>query len=70
MKTHFELVSGSGKDVVGSINVIGERPKFRPYVTIKLYNAANPKHGFIKDKDLERFAVNILKSLKSDKLIK
>lgn len=70
-KENFELEDGSGKKITGSILIVGHKPKFKPYVTIKLYRANEKeehKHGFIKDKDLERFAVNILKALQSKKL--
>ena len=68
MKTEFELeVSGDGKILPSpaTISIIGKVPKHRPYVAIIIFSTR--KH-FIPDKDLERFAVNILKALKSKKL--
>lgn len=46
----------------GSINIIGKNP---PYVSIDIKGINSV---FIKDKDLEKLAVNILKALNSDKL--
>ena len=61
MKTKFELDVCCGE---GEIEIIGTRPKYIPYVSITI----NGNRGFIKDKNLEKFAVNILKALKSRKL--
>ncbi len=76
MKTNFELQEfnrGRNERTGGSITIIGKLPKWKPYVTIKVHHAdkegKNAHRGlFIKDKDLERFAVNILKALRSKKL--
>lgn len=64
MKTEFvlECHDGLSKSVV--IKIIGERPS-KPCVMIV---ADGSKSAFVKDKDLERFAINILKALKSKKL--
>ena len=64
MKTEFELESAN--EVGGIAAIIGTAPKYKPYVS---FEGPNIKQRlYIKDKDLERFAVNILKALKSDKL--
>lgn len=69
MKRKFELETYSSAATIfvrgGSIEIIGTRPKESPYVVI---DTPIPHPVFIKDKDLERFAVNILKALKSKKL--
>lgn len=70
MKTKFKL------DVLSSpINavalIIGTAPKDKVYVKIENITDRINKESFdacIKDKDLELFAVNILKALKSKKL--
>ncbi len=68
MKTEFQLLWASGHHVPGvKAKIIGDRAKDeKPYVSINPYQNSNPV--FIADKDLERFAVNILKALKSKKL--
>lgn len=68
MKTRFNLEMVVGMDLIetdGYINIIGKNPRIPPYVSIDI-NGINSV--FIKDKELEEFAVNILKALKSDKL--
>ena len=69
MKTEFELQcasKGVGMEFGGTIEIIGTKPKYIPYIAI---DGPNVRHRlYFKDKDLERFAVNILKALKSDKL--
>lgn len=65
MKTEFELETGSEMLKNSKIKIIGERPNHKPYVSIL---AEAKETFFIKDKDLERFAVNILKALKSKRL--
>jgi hypothetical protein len=70
MKTIFELEVPCSDNKNGwattfeTIKIIGEAPKDRPYVSI----SAEHHDLFIPDKDLERFAVNILKALKSKHL--
>lgn len=70
MKTEFELevLSGLNKDgravSFETIKIIGQEPEHSPYAVIK----AEHHDLYIKDKDLETFAVNILKALKSKKL--
>ena len=53
----------------GIINIIGMQPENPPYLSISFQNNGNEiAHGWLADKDLERFAVNILKALKSEYL--
>lgn len=69
MKTKFELDKNTADPgVTGVINIIGRRPDDAPYVSITFRKHAELL--WIKDKDLERFAVNILKALKSKRLAK
>lgn len=70
-KTEFELEDFSyGKPFQRStISIIGQRPVNDPYVNINLIDAEGRNFVFgIQDKDLERFAVNVLKALGSKKL--
>lgn len=73
MKTTFELEFPDSQvrvhGIKGEASIIGESPNHKPYVSISITTnkPCNPS-AFIKDKDLERFAVNILKALKSKKL--
>lgn len=62
MKKEFEL--DDTIKIVGCINIIGKEPKNKPYLAFSI----NSKVAFMKDQDIERFAVNILKVLKSKKL--
>lgn len=64
MKTHFDLDNGGDKKRKGQIKIIGVYPKYKPYVSVEI----NGVDMWIKDKDLERFAVNILKAIRSKKL--
>lgn len=63
-KTKFDMVDASGTKITGQADIIGKDPLYKPYVSI----STTEKPAFIKDKDLERFAVNILKALKSKHL--
>lgn len=70
MKTEFELEISMHNParIVKSgdtISIIGQAPKHKPYVSITV---AGSNSLFIQDADLETFAVNILKALKSNKL--
>lgn len=70
MKTEFEIeFAGKRKEQFrADIKIMGKRPIDKPpFVAICLYKPRN-QVGFIKDRDLERFAVNILKALKSKRL--
>lgn len=65
-KTKIELEWASGTLVPGvSMHIVGERPDDKPYVSIEAFS----EPMFIPDKDLERFAVNILKALGSKRLL-
>lgn len=66
-KTEFELetLANSRMEGSGKIEIIGTSPKNEVYVTIDIPNVS---YHYIKDKDLERFAVNILRAIGSKKL--
>jgi hypothetical protein len=68
MKTKFECeVADQIRDSI-EIEIIGDaKNQDFPYVVIRA-NHYNHTAGVIADKDLERFAVNILKALGSKKL--
>lgn len=71
MKVEFDLELPSDLDSSGTISIIGKEPDHRPYVAIRIYKGFHQLpscHALIQDRDLERFAVNILKALKSKKL--
>lgn len=70
MKTDFELEATMShptriEKTSNLIRIIGQAPKNAPYVVIEISHLTSM---FIQDKDLERFAVNILKTLKSKHL--
>ena len=71
MKTVFELeeyAGVNGKLIPSGVklNIIGMEPIYKTYVSL---NIPGEEHSFfIPDKDLERFAVNILKFMKSKHL--
>lgn len=68
MKTEFDLV-WSGGNIVPDVKakIIGKvKNEEKPYLSINPYAQSEPI--FIQDKDLERFAVNILKALRSKHL--
>jgi hypothetical protein len=72
MKTEFELEVSSSeavsfRDSGYKLKIIGREPEEKPYVS--LYFGVHQCY-VIKDRDLERFAVNILKALKSKRLKK
>lgn len=69
MKTEFDLMvpQSSGDRKSGFVlKIIGQEPKNKPYVSVDFMHSGGVY--VIPDKDLERFAVNILKALKSKKL--
>lgn len=77
MKTEFTL-DASLTWVIGNKNgfgkakatIIGKAPENKPYVSITLTNDVNTLADiYIKDKDLELFAVNILKALNSKRVL-
>lgn len=71
MKTKFDLEVSSSesgfKESGFQIQIIGKAPEHKPYVSICF---GREQTYFLKDKDIERLAVNILKALKSKKLKK
>ena len=73
MKTDFRfdcsLTWIAGKGGSAKASIIGKAPEHKPFVAITVCNAENTLADlYIKDKDLERFAVNILKAMKSKRL--
>lgn len=70
MKIKFDLDYNSAyPKLTGVINIIGKNPVNPPYLSISFHKKGNQvAHGWVKDKDLERLAVNILKALNSKKL--
>lgn len=66
IKTSFRLERNTAyPGQRGLINIIGARPDDQPYLSITFQHDGNEiGHGWLADKDLERFAVNILKALK------
>lgn len=71
MKTDFELDAHKAELSGSKIAIIGTTPASKPYVRIELSTSCGHLARcclFIYDRDLERFAVNILKALKSKKL--
>lgn len=71
-KTTFYLEKiGGGWTQNADIKIIGQAPSNKPYVNIEVVSMAGVRTVLgIQDKDLERFAVNILKALGSKKLAK
>jgi hypothetical protein len=71
MKTEFELDTKGVGTYTGKIKLIGLPPKYLPYVSVSMKSTNGVElSACIRDKDLERFAVNILKALKSKHLKK
>ncbi len=73
MKTEFDLEVGDGDKLFDhsiKASIIGKHPKDKPYLAIygKTSIGATQVTGWIPDRQLERFAVNILKALKSKHL--
>lgn len=71
MKTAFDLDRNDAyPKLKGHIHIIGKRPENRPYLSVSFTteDTGQVAHGWMHDHDLERFAVNILKALKSKKL--
>lgn len=62
-KKEFELIGGFDQPSGIKVRIIGKEPMNKPYVSVQipLLNEA----FFIADEDLEKFAINILKALKS-----
>lgn len=72
MKTEFELEMGPGNKRAGhtmNAKIIGMKPNDAPFVSIYAAVPLGPQMaGWIPEDQLERFAVNILKAIKSNKL--
>lgn len=69
MKTKFKLDTAHPFGSTATVEIIGTCPKWQPYVSFKLKTPnAVEVSACIPDKELERFAVNILKALKSKNL--
>lgn len=68
MKTEFQMVWASGHHVPGvKASIVGTSEKGnKPYLSLNAFSSGNSI--FIQDKDLERFAVNILRALNSKRL--
>lgn len=63
MKTKFPLgtiINEQIVEVAAQITINGKVPEYSPYVAIE---TLDKRLYYIMDKDLERFAVNILKAL-------
>lgn len=67
MKTKFNLDYSLGVENA-TAQIIGLKPERKPYVSIEITRLGLTTSVFVNDKDLELFAVNILKALKSKKL--
>lgn len=68
MKTEFVLEQMEGLETYDSLvkaKIIGQVPEDKPYVKFVF---SGDDDLYIKDKDLELFAINILKALKSKRL--
>lgn len=66
-KREFHMEWSSGLIIPNvRASIVGQLPTSKPYVSINPYSSGNPI--FIADKDLERFAVNILRALNSKHL--
>jgi hypothetical protein len=73
MKTEFDLmIPRSDGDIKSgfTLNIIGQEPNNKPHLSVDFGSAGRSKVYVLADKDLERFAVNILKALKSKHLTK
>ena len=66
-KTKFELENLGSITGKGKICIIGNEPENKPYVKIEVDIYGVPDFC-IKDKDLEKFAVNILRAINSKHL--
>lgn len=68
MKTVFQLEKyddkGKAIKTLNSISIIGMKPEYRSYLSVLF----NDDRLFLSDKDMEKFAVNILKALNSKHL--
>lgn len=68
-KTEFELDTQFYQDRGAGVKIVGDRTKGDNAVYVGFYlHPDNAYVGWIEQRDLERFAVNILKALGSKKL--
>lgn len=72
-KFDFDILTNQYINKWGDAKIIGTKPNNTPYVSINImerkYNGdVEHQIACIKDKDLERFAINILTALKSKRL--
>lgn len=68
MKTTFNMEKINTR-CDATISIIGEKPKDKPYVQVQFINNKDSSGKlYLKNKGLEKFAINILKSLNSNKL--
>jgi hypothetical protein len=69
-KTTFELAMNDAyPSHRGIVNIIGQAPDEKPYLSFTVQERGNQaSHMWMKDKDLELFAINILRALKSKHL--
>lgn len=66
IKTEFQLQDSFEIPCGIKISIVGKKPKWNPYISLQI-----PLHGqayFIKKSEMEEFAVNILKAIKSKHL--
>lgn len=67
MKTEFYINTYDAKHRGGSkVSIVGSKPDNKPYISFKIGQFYS--FGSMEGADLERFAVNILKALKSKRL--
>lgn len=69
MKTDFKMDTTNPYKSTAEARIIGIAPKYKPYVSIRITTPNGVEtSACIPDRDLERFAVNILKAIKSKRL--
>lgn len=69
-KTEFELETDSKHLRVAEARISNKSKDEKPFVEIKMVNGfGRAFFAYVKDRDIERFAVNILKALGSKKLV-
>ncbi len=70
-KMNFELEENTAyPEHRGHVTIIGKEPKNPPYLAVTFHDKKTGQiaHSWVKDRDLERLAINILRSLNSNKL--
>lgn len=68
-KTNFKLDAQFFKDKGCGVNIVGDLTKGDKAVYVQFYGKDDTIIGWIEQRDLERFAVNILKALGSKKIL-